>query len=601
MRVASGTAATAGAPPAVASSGSRGVLTRRVWHLPPYDAGRRRHLQQRVVAVDVAALRPDLRARDDAPPAPPLDVGEAAERDARTRLRLRQRERRPAEEPPPAAAQAVEAGVPTAAHDPPGTAGGVEELDADAQELRRVRSVRHRHAHADGPRRAGRIACVDGRPRRARLRLRRRGQDEQDDDDGRDGPKARRGHARHRIEQVAAEKPAGSAPGVSGWPAPVRRRTRRTTVSSRRQSNVTSPRSAKTGAPAAGGMIVKVRPAWRTRASPWPRSRNPESAARPRRTHVPSSRRNCTWMRMNSSSRRSSVPGIEPRMAMPSGWPTVSHTFTVAHGWASRTASAGSCGGAATLAAGRATRSAALAATASARMPDRMTTPVQHRDRRPGFGPEPPVAPWSRDSSAGGLVRGRLVLGEVVLRQRHEAGADVRLRRLAGQGRVGLLDALRPDVGRLLGDQRLAGSRLQVGDLLRARVEADDLHLVPLARLLDAGGGALGGEQVRGEDALEVRVLGEHGLRDRRRLRGVVVVELLAEVRQPRGLRTLLEALRAGVGRRDARLDVVDEDLPRAADELRERLRRLLAAALVVARDLGHRELRLVERGVDED
>src|SRR4051812_1924227 len=347
-------------------------------------------------------------------------------------------------------------------------------------------------------------------------------------------------------------------------------------------------------------MTVKVLPAWRTRASPWPRSRNPESAARPTRAHLPSPRRNCTWMRMNSSSRRSSVPGIEPRMPMPSGWPTVSHTFTVAHGWASRAASAGSWGGAATLAAGRATRTAALAATASARMPDRMTTPVQHRDRRPGFGPEPPVAAWSRGSSAGGLVGGRLVLGEVVLRQRHEAGADVRLRRLAGKGRVGLLDALRPDVGRLLGDQRLDGSRLQVGDLLRARVEADDLHLVPLARLLDAGGGALGGEQVRGEDALEVRVLGEHGLRDRRRLRGVVVVELLAEVRQPRGLRTLLEALRAGVGRRDARLDVVDEDLPRAADELRERLRGLLAAALVVARDLRHRHLRLVERGVDE-
>src|SRR3954454_9097420 len=398
MRVASGTAATAGAPPAVASSGSRGVLTRRVWHLPPYDAGRRRHLQQRVVAVDVAALRPDLRARDDAPPAPPLDVGEAAERDARTRLRLRQRERRPAEEPPPAAAQAVEAGVPTGAHDPPRAAGGVEELDADAQELRRVPAVRHRHAHADRARRAGRIARVDRRPRRARLRLRRRGQDEQDDDGGRDGPKARRGHARHRIEQVAAEKPVGSAPGVSGWPVPVRRRTRRTTVSSRRQSNVTSPRSAKAGAPAAGGMIVKVRPAWRTRTSPWPRSRKPESAARPTRAQVPSSRRNCTWMRMNSSSRRSPVPGIEPRMPIPSGWPTVSHTLTVAHGWGARAASTASLEGAAKLGAGRATRSAALAAAAIARMPDRMSTRVQHRDRRPRFGPERPVAARSRGS-----------------------------------------------------------------------------------------------------------------------------------------------------------------------------------------------------------
>src|SRR3954471_9420986 len=389
MRVASGTAATPGAPPAVASSGSRGVLTRRVWHLPPYDAGRRRHLQQRGVAVDVAALRPDLRARADAPPAPPLDVGEAAERDARTRLRLRQRERRPAEEPTPAAAQAVEAGVPTGAHDPPGTAGGVEELDPDAQELRRVPAVRHRHPHADGARRAGRIACVDRRPRRARLRLRRRGHDEQDEDGGRDGPKARRGHARHRIEQVAAEKPVGSAPGVSGCPAPVRRRTRRTTVSPRRQSNVTSPRSTKAGCPAAGGMIVKVRPAWRTRASPWPRSRKPESAARPSPRHVPSPRRNWIWMRMKSSSRRSPVPGIEPRTPIPSGWPTVSHTFTVAHGSGSRSR-------AAELAAGRATRSAALAAAASARMPDRVSTPDPTPRPAPGFGPERPVAVRSR-------------------------------------------------------------------------------------------------------------------------------------------------------------------------------------------------------------
>src|SRR3954464_15285568 len=108
MRVASGTAATAGAPPAVASSGSRGVLTRRVWHLPTDHAGRRRHLQQRGVAVDVAALRPALRARDDAPPAPPLDVGEAPERDARAGLRRGDVHDHPAEGPPAAAAQAPE-------------------------------------------------------------------------------------------------------------------------------------------------------------------------------------------------------------------------------------------------------------------------------------------------------------------------------------------------------------------------------------------------------------------------------------------------------------------------------------------------------------
>src|SRR3954454_502824 len=171
MRVAAGTAATAGAPPAVASSGSRGVLTRRVWHLPADHAGRRRDLQQRVVAVDVAALRADLRARDDAPPPAPLDVGGAAEADARAGLRRGDRERRPAEDPPATGALAPEAGVAAGAHDLPRAAGAVEELDADPQELRRVPAVRHRHAHADRTRRAGRVARVDRRPRRARLRL----------------------------------------------------------------------------------------------------------------------------------------------------------------------------------------------------------------------------------------------------------------------------------------------------------------------------------------------------------------------------------------------------------------------------------------------
>src|SRR5919202_6108755 len=106
MRVAAGTAATAGAPPAVASSGSRGVLTRRVWHLPADDARRLRHLQERVVAVEVAAVRRDSRAGDHPPPAAPLDVGDAAQRDAGTGLRRGDRERRAAEEAPAAAAEA---------------------------------------------------------------------------------------------------------------------------------------------------------------------------------------------------------------------------------------------------------------------------------------------------------------------------------------------------------------------------------------------------------------------------------------------------------------------------------------------------------------
>ena len=102
---------------------------------------------------------------------------------------------------------------------------------------------------------------------------------------------------------------------------------------------------------------------------------------------------------------------------------------------------------------------------------------------------------------------------------------------------------------------------LEVLDLLGAGVEADDLHLAQLARLADAGRGALGGEQVGGEDALEVGVLGQRGLGDRGGLRRVVVVELLADVGQAGLLGALLEALGAQVGGRDAGLDV-DHEAP---------------------------------------
>src|SRR3954452_2576752 len=127
MRVAAGTAATAGAPPAVASSGSRGVLTRRVSQLALDHAGRRRHLQERVLGVDVAAARPDLGAREDPGPAPPLDVRQAGQLDARAGFRSRARDRRAAEEAHAAAPEAQEAGV-ARAHAAPGATGPVEEL-----------------------------------------------------------------------------------------------------------------------------------------------------------------------------------------------------------------------------------------------------------------------------------------------------------------------------------------------------------------------------------------------------------------------------------------------------------------------------------------
>ena len=70
-----------------------------------------------------------------------------------------------------------------------------------------------------------------------------------------------------------------------------------------------------------------------------------------------------------------------------------------------------------------------------------------------------------------------------------------------------LLDALLADVVGLLGDQRLHVACLELLDLVGAGVEADDLDLAGLSGLLDAGGDALRGEQVRREDTGEVGVL----------------------------------------------------------------------------------------------
>src|SRR5829696_4394647 len=100
-----------------------------------------------------------------------------------------------------------------------------------------------------------------------------------------------------------------------------------------------------------------------------------------------------------------------------------------------------------------------------------------------------------RSASAGRLVERVLAVGQVVLGDRGRLGADLLRGRLALERVERLLDALRADVGRLLGDQRLHGAVLEVLDLLRAGVEADDLDVLR-TRLADAGRGALGGEQV---------------------------------------------------------------------------------------------------------
>src|SRR4051794_15319610 len=132
-------------------------------------------------------------------------------------------------------------------------------------------------------------------------------------------------------------------------------------------------------------------------------------------------------------------------------------------------------------------------------------------------------APRPAVSSAGRLVERVLVLGQVVLGDRHGLRADLLGGRLARERVVGLLDALGADVGGLLRDQRLHRAVLEVLDLLGTGVEADDLDLA--ASLAGARRRALGGEQVRPEHALEVGVLLQRRLHlGRRDLRLVVGV-----------------------------------------------------------------------------
>ena len=98
----------------------------------------------------------------------------------------------------------------------------------------------------------------------------------------------------------------------------------------------------------------------------------------------------------------------------------------------------------------------------------------------------------------------------------------------------------------------------------------------------------------------EVGVLLQRGLGLRGRLLGLVVGVLAPDVVEPGRLGAVHEALLARVGGRDARLDVDDEHLALAADQLGQRVGRRLAAGLVVGGDLRDRHVRLVERGVDE-
>ena len=93
-----------------------------------------------------------------------------------------------------------------------------------------------------------------------------------------------------------------------------------------------------------------------------------------------------------------------------------------------------------------------------------------------------------------------------------------------------LVDAELADGAGILGDQRLHGALPQRLDLVGACVESDDLDLPALARLLDAGGRALGREQVDREDADQIGVALQLRADQLRGGGGVVVAVLDADV-----------------------------------------------------------------------
>ena len=208
-----------------------------------------------------------------------------------------------------------------------------------------------------------------------------------------------------------------------------------------------------------------------------------------------------------------------------------------------------------------------------------------------------------RRTSAAGLVD-RLAAGavDVVLGDDGGAGLDLRRDGAAVERGDGHVDPVLADRPRLLGDECLDRAGVEVLDLVGPGVEADDLHRVRLAGLLDAVGAALGGEEVGGEDADEVRVLLQRGAHQVRRGGRVVVGVLDADVLELRvGLHGVLEPLRPRVGGGDAGVDRHHHDLAAVRVECLERLEGRLAARLVVGGDRGGRVGRVLGRRVDEN
>ena len=161
------------------------------------------------------------------------------------------------------------------------------------------------------------------------------------------------------------------------------------------------------------------------------------------------------------------------------------------------------------------------------------------------------------------LIRAQIAAGED--REAGERG----LGRLAGECVDRLLDAIDALLVGLLRDQRLDHAALEVGDLCRVGVVADDLDLACGVCGLEAGVDALGDEHVGGEHPGQVGVRGVHSGDCLRRLRRVIAHVLRGERLDARILLDLLkEALDTPLGGGHPGLLVHHDHGALAADQL---------------------------------
>ncbi len=173
----------------------------------------------------------------------------------------------------------------------------------------------------------------------------------------------------------------------------------------------------------------------------------------------------------------------------------------------------------------------------------------------------------------------------------------------AGQRGDGLLDALLADVVRLLRDERLHLAGLELLDLIRARVEPDDLDLAGLAGLAHAGGDALSGEQVRREHALRGR---DPSASAAEMICAAVAgwlweyCALLTSFMPSAAAFLLKPAMRASTLETPGSVEMT-RTLPLARRAFASACCGLLAAELVVGRDAGGADRLVRDRGVDED